>query len=84
MRGNMGRIIKSLHKMNEKLDINVGSREKTAIILEFNNNIEKEKAIRNNYMMKTNNKQLLEAKAFTLKQMLMLSSKCLEAFAYFY
>jgi choline kinase len=84
MRGNMGRIIKSLHKMSEKLDINVGSREKTAIILEFNNNIEKEKVIRNNYMMKTNNKQLLEAKAFTLKQMLMLSSKCLEAFAYFY
>jgi hypothetical protein len=55
MRGNMGRIIKSLHKMSEKLDINVGSREKTAIILEFNNNIEKEKVIRNNYMMKTNN-----------------------------
>jgi hypothetical protein len=32
--------------MNEKLDINVGSREKTAIILE--------KTISNNYMMKTN------------------------------
>jgi hypothetical protein len=30
------------------------------------------------------NKQLLEAKAFTSKQMLMLSSKCFEAFAYFY
>jgi hypothetical protein len=39
--------------MNENLGINVGSREKTAIILEFNNNIEK--AIRrNNHMMRTN------------------------------
>lgn len=39
--------------MNEKIDINVGSIEKTAIILEFNNN-NIEKPIRNNYMMKAN------------------------------